>query len=119
MEITDEEYERNNSISLELNGVYSYCFDNTEMGQRIDEEFDDIIFNIQCHNNDCYCKCCYVKCKCSFKTYKFTLTKPTYYDFCIKFNELTNKFKPKCDHRFVEGISKKKDGTYDVDYFGS
>lgn len=44
MEITDEEYERNNSISLELNGVYSYCFDNTEMGQRIDEEFDDIIF---------------------------------------------------------------------------
>jgi hypothetical protein len=121
-EISDndiEEYERNNSMANELDGPYSFCFDNKEMVEIIDENVDEIIFNIQCHNNDCRCKCCYEKCKCSFKYYKFKLNKPTYYDFCVKFNELTRNFKTKCYHRFVEGLSKNIDGTYDVGYFGS
>jgi hypothetical protein len=118
-----EEYERDNSMSIKLDedsaGPYSFCFDNKEMVKRIDKNVDEIIFNIECHNNDCWCKCCHQKCKCSFKYYKFKLSKPTYYDFCVKFNELTRNFKPKCNHRFVEGLSKNEDGTYDVGYFGS
>lgn len=113
-EIDTEEYELNNSISINLNGTYSFCFSNTEMTKRIDNNNDYIEFNIRCHNNDCFCKCCYSKCKCSFKYYNFVMKSPTYYDFCVKFNELTRNHKIKCDHHFVEIIYKNYDGTYDI-----
>lgn len=114
IEIDTEEYELNNSISINLNGTYSYSFSNTEMSKRIDNRNDYIEFNIRIHNNDCFCKCCYSNCKCSFKYYNFVMKTPTYYDFCIKFNELTKNHKLKCSHYFVERIFKNNDGTYDI-----
>jgi hypothetical protein len=113
-EIDTEEYELNNSISIDLNGTYSYDFSNTEMNKRIDNNNDYIEFNIKTCNNNCGCKCCYSKCKCSFKYYNFVMKSPTYYDFCVKFNELTRNHKIKCNHIFIESIDKNNDGTYDI-----